>query len=84
MPVPQVIADAPELQIGLDLFHMAYMDLTTCRVSGGAIPWNAMKEYCMYNGYDDELTDEVIYIVRHVDVAVREWHEARAKQPQSK
>jgi hypothetical protein len=55
-PLPNAIANAPSIEIGLDIFFVAFMDLTTCRTMGfgeGPIPWTAKRIYAV-----DELSLE--------------------------
>lgn len=71
-PLPERIQNAPDLFLGLELYFIAFLELTTCRNSGwGATPipsW-CIDEFCARNGLDDEDSDEMHYQIRHMDQA---------------
>lgn len=72
VPLPQAIANAPELELGLDLFYIAFMDLTTCRAMGmveGPIPWTAVQSYCDELLLEGDQRDDMFYHIREMDGA---------------
>lgn len=73
MPLPDKIANAPYLFQGLELFYMAFVDLTTCRGQGygseGPIGWLQIHEYCIVNDIQGEQREDTLYHVQHLDAA---------------
>lgn len=71
LALPAKIANAPELFLGLELFYLAFLCLTTCRGSGGngegVISWLAIKEYCQWNEVTGEQQDEMFYHIQRMD-----------------
>lgn len=56
-PIPRVMAEAPELTLGLQLYMDAWYDLSTCRSSGmsaGPIPWLAIYEWATLHELDED------------------------------
>lgn len=76
-PLPDAIANAPDLWLGLDLFYMAFTDLTSCRSFStggpGPIPWSAIQIYCDAYEIKGEQREDVFYHVQHLDTAYLEW-----------
>lgn len=68
-PIPDRIAEAPELRIGLQVYFQGFFDLDSERERLSPIPWTAMKAYCQFNEFDDEETDDFIYLIRKMDSA---------------
>lgn len=71
-PIPDRIANAPELRIGLQLFLQAFFDLDSERThvfSPSPIPWTSIKAYCEANELDEEETDDMFYFVKAMDEA---------------
>jgi hypothetical protein len=71
-PYPDAIANAPELEPGLNLFYMAFLDLTSCRTLGyaqGPIPWLAIHHYCEAHGIEGEQREDVFHHVSALDKA---------------
>lgn len=69
-PLPDVIANAPELLLGLDAYFEAFVELSTCRglgMSAGPIPWTAIDRYAQRHGYSDEGFDYLVRMVRAMD-----------------
>lgn len=81
-PIPDRIANAPELILGLDLFINAFLDLDSERNSGfalGPIPWTKIKEYAQTYDFDLELTEDLIYYVKALDNDYLKKQAAKAK-----
>lgn len=69
-PLPDRIANAPELRPHLQLYLSAFFDLDAERThafSPSAIPWSSMAEYAKAFEFDEELTDELFYFIRRMD-----------------
>ena len=72
-PIPDRIANAPELRIGLEVYMVAFFDLDSERnhsMTPTAIPWTKIAEYCRVFGFDEELTNSTFHHVRKMD----QWH----------
>lgn len=83
MPVPDRIANAPELPLGMELYYNAYLELSTCRQSGwgpAPIPWVAILDYSRTFEFDDEQQDDLFFFVRALDKAFLNYHKEKADQ----
>jgi len=82
-PLPDFIANAPKLEIGLQLFLQAFFDLDTERshsMGVTAIPWSRIKDYAVAYELNNEDTEDLIYLIRQMDLS----HTARiAKKSQN-
>ena len=76
MPIPDAIANAPELEFGSDFYLAAYLELSSCRTDG-PIPWTAIADYCIAYQLDDDMTGDVMQIVRIVDGELSEIRAAK-------
>lgn len=67
--MPNAIANAPDLHLGLEAYFEAYMDLCSCRggMGDGPIPWTAIHEYCQRLEFDEETCDDMLFYVRVMD-----------------
>jgi hypothetical protein len=68
---------------GLNLFYMAFLDLTSCRALGyaqGPIPWLAIHHYCEAHGIEDEQREDVFYHVARLDKVYLDWSAEKAKK----
>lgn len=74
MPVPDKILNAPKLYAGLDLFYIAFMDLTSCRALGygvvGPIDWLTIDTYCERLGLTGEQREDMFFFINVLD---KEW-----------
>lgn len=71
-PIPDRIANAPELQLGLQLYWQAFFDLDSERSHGFTltpIPWNAIAGYCIAHDLDEDQTEDMFYFVKAMDAA---------------
>lgn len=91
MPIPDSILNAPELEEGLELYYIAFMDLSDCRAMGmseGPIPWLAIDRYCLRHGIEGEAADDMIYHVKKLDAHYlskqRDKMKAQADKPKPK
>ena len=83
-PLPERIRNAPELFLGLELYLMAFMELTSCRGLGygamGPIPWMAIQRYCEVHDIQGEQREDLFYFVQKMDKAYMDWQRDKAKQ----
>lgn len=71
-PIPERIANAPVLMQGLELYLQAFFDLDSERNVGFSIcpiPWGSIVNYAQVYGFDDEQREDLIFLVRRMDVA---------------
>lgn len=77
--LPTRVENAPQVQLGLELYWIAYSDLTTCRPPSFAgvppIPWTAIATYAQINMLDHEQFSDLVYFVRQLDDEFMDWHE---------
>lgn len=69
-PLPDRIANAPELIIGLQLYLIAFFDLDSERdnsMSLRRIPWSAIDRYATRYEFDSEQYDDLHYFIREMD-----------------
>lgn len=90
MPIPDKIKNAPMLYAGLDLFYIAFMDLTTCRQLGygavGPIDWLSVHYYCEAYGLKGEQREDMFFFVSQMDGEYLKWsanHKKAAEPPKS-
>jgi len=79
LPIPDAIANAPEMGHGLDFYLAAYVELSSCRVQDGLIPWTAIANYCIAHDLDSEMCDEIMFIVRRVDTEIQSYRFEKEK-----
>lgn len=75
-PLPPAIQNAPDLEMGLELFYGAFFDLTSCRSLGmglGPIPWTAVNQYARAYGYSEEQEEDLQFYISRMDHAYMEW-----------
>jgi hypothetical protein len=83
-PLPDRIANAPELELGLELFLSGFLDLTSCRSIGfgeGPIPWLAIDRYCTVHDIVDDQREDFFYHIQKLDGVYLEW---RSKEMEKK
>ena len=71
-PIPDGIANAPRLNLGLELYLQAFYDLDSERTIGlslSPIPWSAIHNYCECNLLGEEQTENMHYFIRRMDGA---------------
>lgn len=77
-PVPERIANRPELEQGNMFYLQAFFDLDTERYQGfngpGRIPWSAMVAYAKHYGLFSYEVDDFVQIIKAVDAANSKWH----------
>lgn len=81
MPIPDAIKNAPSIPEGMEVFLVAFIELSTCRsitMGGlGPIPWTAINEYAAASGMIGDLRDSLFYYVRALQNA--EYERKREK-----
>lgn len=85
-PLPESIANAPELILGLELYLQAFFDLDSTRNGGdllSPISWLSIKEYAMTFSFDVEQTESLFAHIRGMDIShierVSKQHKAKQK-----
>lgn len=69
-PLPDRIANSPELINGLQLYLAAFFELDSERshaVVPVSIPWSSIKEYAIAFEFDEEQTENLFFYVRKMD-----------------
>lgn len=69
-PLPDRIANAPELEPGLQLYLQAFFDLDSERSHGSgitSIPWSSISNYAQAFDFDEEQTEDLYFFVRRLD-----------------
>lgn len=76
-PLPEKIANAPQLLFGSDFFYEIFIDLCSDRTSdnGALLPiaFMTIVEYCSFYEFDRELAQDVVRYVRALDEAYCDW-----------
>jgi len=70
LPLPDRIQNAPDLELGLELYLAAFWDLDSCRPLGfgeGPIAWTTIEQYAQQNDYTGEQRDMLHYHIRQLD-----------------
>lgn len=69
-PLPDRIANAPELITGLQLYLQAFFDLDSERshaMGVTRIPTSRIREYSTYYEFDDEQAEDLLYLIKKMD-----------------
>lgn len=69
-PLPDRIANAPQLRTGLQLYLEAFFDLDSQRNHGfgvSNIPFLYIIDYAKAFEFDDEQTSDLVYLIRRMD-----------------
>ena len=78
-PLPDPIANAPEIPLGLGFFYKAFQELSSERMDG-PIPGSAIRSYNRDEDITGELADDVKYHVRNLDNTLLEYRRKKAAQ----
>lgn len=68
--IPDRIANAPELEMGLQLYLQAFFDLDSERshaMAPTAIPWTSIAAYARAFEFDEEQTEDLFFQIRRMD-----------------
>lgn len=80
--LPDRVANAPQLDPGLELFWVAYCDLSTCRPASmgdlAPIPWTAVDQWATKFKLDDEQEERLHFIVGKMDKAMIAWEKKKS------
>lgn len=82
-PLPQAIRDAPELDVGLDMYYQAFADLSSCRPIGfgeGRIPWTAVEQYADSLGLQGDQREDLHHHMTEMDMVYLEWSAKKTKE----
>lgn len=82
-PMPERIANAPELQIGLQLYLQAFFDLDSERsheFAPKAIPRSKITEYARELELNEEQTEDLLFFVKRMDGAHLKRLEAKIRK----
>lgn len=69
-PMPDKIANAPSLELGLDLYLSAFFELEGDRQIGmgiGPIPWSVVNQYAKAYHFDEEQSTKLHRYVKALD-----------------
>lgn len=70
-PMPDFIANAPELQLGLQIFLQAFFELDTERQIGpasvGGIAYSSIRDYANAHGFTEDETSDLCFMIRKLD-----------------
>lgn len=80
--LPPSVENAPQVNQGLELYWLAYSDLSTCRTFHGVIPWDAISTYARHNRFSFEQYRLLAVYIREMDSEFQAWE--KAQQPQKK
>jgi hypothetical protein len=81
-PVPERIANAPQLRFGLQFYLQAFFDLDSDRQVGmslGRIPWSVVTKYAEVYRLTEEDTERLHYFIRAMDIAYLKWQQEKDK-----
>lgn len=73
------------MNLGLDLFWHAFLDLNEDRAAGVGlqpIAWSSVVGYCVAYGIEGDLAEDVIHHVRALDRAFLDYHREKAEREQ--
>ncbi len=82
MPIPNKIQNAPELNLGIQLFYAGFLDLTSCRQVGmglGPIPLLSILEYCLVKEIEGDQQEDFVWFIQRLDQKYLDWSKNRAK-----
>lgn len=69
-PFPNAIENAPDLEIGLELYYEAFWELATTRPAGMGlypIPWHTVQYYGETHSFDPEQLEDLHYYIKEMD-----------------
>jgi len=82
-PLPERIANAPDLFLGLELVFNAFTELNTCRNTGwsaGPIPSWCIDEHADRAGLGEEEAEDLHYHIRMMDQAFLKYSARKNKE----
>jgi hypothetical protein len=86
LKVPDKIANAPELLPWLRAEYSAFFELGTCRTELNPIPWTAIHQYAVANGFADTQGDlyRFTQLIRAMDIRYIEILRERHQKAQTR
>jgi hypothetical protein len=81
VPLPDIIENAPEILLGLEVYYEAFLELDTCRtvgMSAGRIPWTAIDRYAERHGFTGDGFDYLLHMIRAMDDAFLKYSRDKA------
>ena len=82
-PLPDKIANTPDLELGLDFYLEIYLDLCSDKDVGfgeGPIPWSSMNEYAYRYDITGDDFERMVAIVRSADAEIVKHRQKDAKR----
>jgi hypothetical protein len=76
------VLEEPEVLMGLQLYWVAFHELSTCRTIGmgaGPIPWTAIADYCDAWEIYGEQRETLFHLVKAMDAAYGEYQAKKKK-----
>ena len=73
--IPEEIAFAPEIELGLELYYNGFIAISDSRQIGmglGPIPWKVVHDYCVAMELDEEQSEAMHHHIREMDGAFLE------------
>lgn len=86
-PLPEKIANFPDLEPGLDYYLEIYLDLCSDKSVGfgeGPIPWTSLNEYAKRDKIEGEDFDRMVQLIRFVDAEIMKEKSKKAKRDMKK
>ena len=86
-PLPDKIANTPELEMGLEYYLEAYLDLSSDKDVGmgeGPIPWSAINAYATRYDIVDEEFERLAAMIRTVDSEILNHKQKKHKRDMKK
>jgi hypothetical protein len=81
-PLPDALANAPELFFGLELYYIAFLEISTSRVAAGApVSWLSTSQYADALRLSDEQREDLFFFVSKMDEAYLNYQETKSKPP---
>ena len=80
IPLPERIENAPQLTPGLELFFVAFLELSDDRNSGmsmGRIPWSVVRQWANAYELDYQQTEELHFQISRMDFKYIEYQTSK-------
>lgn len=80
-PIPEALADKPELEAGLDFYWYAFWEMSSDRQIGmaeGPIPWSTMDRWSRRHDIVGDEFDRLLIMIKNMD-GVYLKHRAKAR-----
>lgn len=87
MPLPDKIANKPEIKTGLELYWKAFQDLSSDRDVGmgvGPIPWSAMSTWGARNHIRGDDFERLVLVLRGLDSIYMDKQSKKSKGKKGK